>query len=226
MWPTKQLRYALPSNLYCSSFESTRADNDGKKTEHCVEYISWLDEVKTEVLQWPHSPRTTLSTTPCTTLTIVVDLPDLNDSGALSRGRLKVAMDSIRNWRNRPTILAIHVKENDSKSALLSLLDANGLKEIDEILCVVVRTAKYNRKSLVNMVNDAVTTRFVLTNVNPDMGMKLGEGVPEVVDRASRQAAKGQVRECTRSEIAPQSNDPPPLLNVTQTTQNVTILGH
>ena len=69
------------------------------------------------------------------------------------------------------------------------------------------------------MVNDAVTTRFVLTNVNPDMGMKLGEGVPEVVDRASRQAAKGQVRECTRSEIAPQSNDPPPLLNVTQTTR-------
>ena len=145
MWPThNKPRYPLPPNLYCSSFESVRADNDGRKTVHCVDYISWFDQEKTEILQWPRSPvGTTLGTT---TLSIVVDLPDLSESGAVSKERLKSAMDSIKNWRNKPVILAIHVKENVSKSALLSLLHANGLNEIDEILCAVVRTAKYNRK--------------------------------------------------------------------------------
>jgi hypothetical protein len=51
-----------------------------------------------------------------------------------------------------------------------------------------VSTSTFNRNALLNMANDAVRTRFYLTNINPDLGQVLSASAAEHCTRAAQHA--------------------------------------
>jgi len=148
-----ELRYPLPANLYCSNFESVRADNDGKKTVHCLDYISWLDGKTTDVITWPTDRRSKEGVT----LSIVLSLQDLGwrwkgkgkgkgkGQGQVSKRRVKLAMQSINAWTKGPVVFIIHSPEAENKAAVLALLESQGVNAEGNVLCAVVTGVKYNR---------------------------------------------------------------------------------
>ena len=201
-------KYPLPGNLYCTEFSTQKADNNGKikKRVHCTRYITWHDHKHTRVVKSPRSrPKGGVDDEFSTTLSLVVHLPDFGtDMKKWSTGangnsttyhRMAVAMESVRGWNGRPVVLLIHISaetdEDNFDDALHALLKTFQIDPVENLLCAVISGVKFNRRAMLNMVNDAVQTRFVLTNVNPDKGQKIiASETLSLVEASTRKLAK------------------------------------